>query len=337
MVWFRRSLILIHRYLGIALCLLFVIWFTSGIAMIYARDMPRLTPEVRLQRLPALDFGRVQLTAEQAARRAGRGNPGSLTLLTVMDRPAYRFSMGQTITVFADTGEVLRDVGERGSLAIAGRFMNLPTSALHYIRALDRSDQWTISQRRQLPMHKIAIDDAARTELYVSERLAEVVVQTTRGTRALAWISAIPHWLYFAPLRLNDGLWRQAILWTSGLGVVSALAGLLLAITQLRVRYAGLFWWHYLTGAIVGAFTLAWVFSGLLSMEPWYWASGDSAASEIRQALSGGPLDVSAFPPIDATAWRGRVPDGVKEVDFRRCTASISRSGITADRCGMSA
>ena len=47
---FRTWLILVHRYLGIALALLFLMWFVSGIAMIYARDMPRLTPETRLAR-----------------------------------------------------------------------------------------------------------------------------------------------------------------------------------------------------------------------------------------------------------------------------------------------
>ena len=315
---FRRLLIFVHRYLGIVLCLLFAAWFVSGIAMIYARDMPHLTPDLRLQRLPALDVERVRLTPAEAAERAGLRATPRLTLLTILDRPAYRFSGRGPITVFADTGDLLEDVGEQESLAIAGRFMNLPPASLQYIRALDRADQWTISQRRELPLHKIGVDDAHRTELYVSERLGEVVVQTTRGSRALAWIAAIPHWLYFAPLRLNDRLWRQVILWSSGLGVVSALAGLMLAVTQFKVRYGGLFWWHYTTGAIVGVFALTWVFSGLLSMEPWYWASSDEGPSEVPRALSGGSLDLSAFPPIDPARLREAAPDGVKEIDFRR-------------------
>jgi hypothetical protein len=35
----------------------------------------------------------------------------------------------------------------------------------------------------------------------VSAPLGEVVMQTTRVNRSLAWIAAIPHWLYFTPLR----------------------------------------------------------------------------------------------------------------------------------------
>ena len=45
MTSFRKSLILVHRYLGIALGLLFVTWFLSGIGMMYAGVMPTLSPE----------------------------------------------------------------------------------------------------------------------------------------------------------------------------------------------------------------------------------------------------------------------------------------------------
>src|SRR5580765_1183977 len=251
----RFWIIFVHRYLGIALSLLFVVWFISGIAMIYARDMPRLTPGVRLRHLAPIDFARVRLSAAEAAARAGLRGSGSATLLMLTDRPAYRFG-GRRAAVFADTGDTLEAVDERVSLTIASQFMKVPASAVHYLQRLEHPDQWTLAQRRQLPLHRIAVDDADGTELYISERLGEVAVLTTRGTRALAWIAAIPHWLYFTPLRVNDALWRQVILWTSGLGIVSALAGVMLSLSQVRVRYAGLFRWHYVSGALVGVFAL---------------------------------------------------------------------------------
>src|SRR5438093_7011633 len=195
---FRKTLILTHRCLGIPLSLLFMLWFASGIAMIYARGMPRLTPELRMERLPPLDFDRVRLTPADVARRAsgssGRREGGSsrATLVTVMERPAFR--IGQT-TIFADTGERLGEVGRAGALAIASRFTNLPESKLRYVDELPEPDQWTIAEQRQMPVHKVAVDDAARTELYISEQNGEVAVMTTRGSRAVAWVSAIPHWL----------------------------------------------------------------------------------------------------------------------------------------------
>jgi hypothetical protein len=56
MAWFRRFVILSHRYLGIALSLIFVVWFASGITMMWWGGMPRLTADERLDRLPALDL-----------------------------------------------------------------------------------------------------------------------------------------------------------------------------------------------------------------------------------------------------------------------------------------
>src|SRR5215217_4518919 len=114
----RRSLILTHRYIGIALGVLVVMWFATGMVMIYTGGMPRLTPQLRLERLAALDLRSVHLTAQDAADRAGLQYPPSRTVLvSVMGRPAYRFD-GQT--VFADTGDVFEPATIEQSADIAG-------------------------------------------------------------------------------------------------------------------------------------------------------------------------------------------------------------------------
>jgi hypothetical protein len=310
-------MILVHRYLGIGLSLLFVMWFISGIGMIYAGGMPELTPQLRLERMAPLDLTRIRLSpSEAAARVATQGTLQHVVLQTVMDRPAYRLTVEQPVTVFADTGDLLEHVNEAGVMTIASRFMNLPIARLHHVGVLDSADQWTIAQRGQMPLHKIAADDTAHTELYVSPALGEVVLNTTRGSRALAWAAAIPHWLYFAPLRVNDPLWRQVVLWTSGMGVILASAGIILGIIQFsparpasagrirsRIPYAGWMRWHYITGVVFGVFTLTWVFSGLLSMEPWDWVNRGGSGAQLRQALTGGPLDLAQFPRFDLNAW----------------------------------
>src|SRR5262245_61272938 len=242
MVAVRKLLILTHRYLGIAVCLLFVMWFVSGIAMIFARGMPGLTPDVRLGRLPVLDTSAIKLAPSEAAEKAELERPPNrAVLLTVMDRPAYRFAVGQsTTTVFADTGDVLEAVGEAEAMMIASRFMNVPLAQLQYEGELLEPDQWTLEERRILPAQKIYVQDSAHTLLYVSEETAEVALLTTRGSRALAWFAAIPHWMYFTPLRQNGPVWRQVVLWTSAVAVVLALVGIILGFTQYFTRYAGL-------------------------------------------------------------------------------------------------
>ncbi len=330
---FHRWLILIHRYLGIPLSVLFVVWFASGIVMMYTGDMPRLTPELRLERLPALDLDRIALAPAAAARRAHLSpTPRRASLLTVTDRPAYRFD---GVTVFADTGERLDPVGPTAAAAVASRFTGRALDAVDYAGTLTQPDQWTLVERGRLPLHKLLVDDAAGTELYVSPRTAEVVMVTTRRSRALAWIGAIPHWIYFTALRTNQPLWYDVVVWTSTLGCLLAVIGLLLGVTRFRWRgphgdarspngfrtripYAGWMRWHYLTGVVFGFVTLTWVFSGLLSMEPYAWTSA-RGLDVPGDALSGGPVDLARFPALDAGGW-ARIAGGrpVKEIELLR-------------------
>ena len=316
----KRLLILLHRYLGILLSLLFLLWFLSGIAMIYVREMPSLTPASRLDHIPPLDLQRIRLTPSEAADRAMlAAPPPRATLQTIMDRPAYRFSLPEFVTVFADTGEVMTPPDNAKSLAIASRFLTLPESALHHEGVLTNLDQWTIGKRSLLPLHRIAVNDAAHTELYVSGQTGEVAVVTTRRSRALAWVSAIPHWFYLEALRTNQRWWVLAVLWTSGLGTVLVLLGLVLAVIQYSRRpphipYAGWMRWHYITGAVFGVFTLTWVFSGFLSMEPWDWASEGGRGQGMRAAFSGGALELKQFPAISA----GFPVNDVREIEFLR-------------------
>ena len=186
--------------------------------------MPVVSPAERLAHMPALDWSRVRLTPAEAAEKGNlaRGG-GRVVLQTVNGQPVYRFTGRGRTTVLADTGDVLDDATEPETMAIAARFLNVDASSLRHVGVLTEPDQWTIGNRRQMPLHKIVADDAARTELYVSEPLSEVAVATTRRSRALAWVGAIPHWLYFVELRRNDSAWRQVILWTSGAGSVLAL------------------------------------------------------------------------------------------------------------------
>src|SRR5262245_11253346 len=123
MVTLRKALILIHRYLGTALCLLFFMWFLTGIGMIYSRGMPRLTAQARLARLPVLDLGGIHVNPSEAVEHAElRFPPARAQLLMVMDRPAYRFNAGVQVTVFADTGELLEEAGPAEATTIASRF-----------------------------------------------------------------------------------------------------------------------------------------------------------------------------------------------------------------------
>ena len=339
----RRWLIWTHRYVGIPLSPLFVLWFATGVVMMYTGGMPELAPAARIERRAPLDLSRVSVTPEAAAERGeARQPPTQATLLSVMGRPAYRFD---GVTVFADTGERLSPLGPEEAREVARRFTGAPASAIAYDRLVVEPDQWMLIAQQLLPAHKLVVSDDAGTEVYVEQWTAEVAMVTTRRSRALAWIGAIPHWFYLPALRIDRPLWEAVIVWTSAIGCLIAIAGLLLGIVQFRWRrtpraqpripYAGWLRWHYLTGVVFGLATLTWVFSGMLSVQPFAWmtAEGLHVPSE---AVSGGPLDLAGFPPIDLAAWdRATAGRAVKEVALLRIDGAAHYDVLLAGGSAM--
>src|SRR6185503_4597152 len=107
------GLMFVHRYLGLVFCLIFVIWFASGIVMIYKR-MPEYTAEERLARMPALDSAGFRITPAQALEAAGFGEaPRRVVLTSFQGRPVYRFFVDfGSSTVYADDGRFV-DVVDR--------------------------------------------------------------------------------------------------------------------------------------------------------------------------------------------------------------------------------
>ena len=323
---FRRAVILSHRYLGIVLSLLVVMWFATGITMMYWGGMPRVTPEMRLDRLQPVDFSRVQLTPLQALERADLDPPSQTRLSTLLDRPVYRFGSRNATLVFADSGEVLDELTADQTRTVAATFARVAKSQVHHVATLHEVDQWTL--QTPLPLHKFSVDDGAGTELYIQPYSGEVAMMTTRSSRGWAWVSTIPHWLYFTALRTNQPLWYQLVVWTSIAACVLAVLGLVLGVTQIRrprpftlakaIPYSGSRRWHYVSGVVFGLFTFTFAFSGLLSMEPWGWTNAEGLELP-RDLLSGGGVDLSRFAAHDAAAWNqvlGGEP--AKEIEFAR-------------------
>lgn len=323
---FRTLIILSHRYIGIPLSFMFVVWFLSAFVMIYAGGMPRITPEMRVEGAAPLDFAKVAVSPQQAVSIAGF-SPVSATLKTVLGRPVYEFGdrdFGSTF-VYADNGDVLADVDELDARQIASNFLEIPASQFSFEGVIDKVDQWTLTSRRQLPLYKFVAGDDLGTVAYVSGQNAQLTVYTTSQSRMLAWLGTIPHWLYFTALRTNQPLWYDLVVWSSGIGCVLALFGLFLGVTQFRkvrpfnlsrsIPYRGWMRWHYILGVIFGVFTLTWAFSGMLSMEPFSWSNTQGLYVD-RDVYREGELSVAAFPAFDEEQWSTVVDGDIKEIEF---------------------
>jgi len=277
-----RYLIVVHRWLGVALCALFLLWFPSGIGMMYW-GMPAISARDRLERAPDLESAKVALSPEEAAARIDvKPAPGQVRLNSFDGRPVYRFGGGrgsEEEIVYADTGEVQETAPLDMRNRAAGAWTGLPASAAT-IESVTEPDQWMVGNRlRDLrPLWKYSWPDGQ--QLYIGES-GEVLLHTTRGSRLAAYVSAIPHWLYFTPLRKHQPVWIRFATYSAMIGTVGAIVGIVIGVWMYspsrkyrfagapsRIPYRGQKRWHTILGLVFGLATVTWTFSGSLAFLP---------------------------------------------------------------------
>ena len=180
---------------------------------------------------------------------------------------------------------------------------------------LDDYDQWTVPNNLDIhrPLYKIAVNDAAGTELYVSSLTGEIVRDTTRTERWWNYAGSVTHWIYPTSLRRNWRAWDATVWWLSLAALLTALAGAALGVLRLEFErgrvatpYRAWHAWHHWLGLSCMIFVLTWIFSGWLSMDH----------GRLFSAYSSGAA--SGVSTIDGQAWNktgmveGIPPDAVE-------------------------
>jgi hypothetical protein len=219
---------------------------------------------------------------------------------------------GQSV-VYADDGSVQEDYSKELLLRIAAHWTGQPGSSAR-IEEITAVDQWTVAGglRSLRPLWKYTFTDGE--QVYVNGRSGEVVQYTTLGSRIMAHLGPIPHWLYYTPLRTQQKLWTNVVIWSSGIGTVMALMGLMVGISLYSpskkyrfegqpstVPYTGQKRLHMILGLFFGILTCTWAFSGMLSMDPFPVPTnrgpggGTSPTGRIQAALRPGRFDISDF------------------------------------------
>ncbi len=191
------------------------------------------------------------------ARAGGGAPPRSRDARYRAGLPHHAWN-GPRRTVSATDGHVVGSVSADRALAVARHH---PASGRATNLGLVERDQWTVPQRFDplRPFHRIALGDDADTHLYVSAVTGETALDTSRHERFWNWFGAVPHWIYFTPLRAQRDLWRDVVLWLSGLGTVGAVTGMAVGVMRVRLRrryargsvtpYRGWMAWHHVGGS----------------------------------------------------------------------------------------
>ena len=237
-----RATVFTHRYLGVAVGLLMLVWFASGIVMIYV-PYPGLSEGDRLRVASPIawkaccNLAGQTYADDQPVLAAEIGSmAGDLVLkLRPEGQPPRITSLAPSGPDLLIDDDKARAVALDAAPRLFGRTLR-PTAT-----ELIERDQWTVGESGagNRPLFHYIFNDPRGTELYVSSTTGEVVLWTTASQRFWNWLGAVPHWLYFTQLRQNGPVWAQIVIWTSLVGGFLTVLGLYLGIAQFKRGKSG--------------------------------------------------------------------------------------------------
>jgi len=282
----KKFLHLTHRWIGIGMCLLFGMWFFSGVVMMYV-SFPELTTEEYYAGLSSLESEDIIISPEGFLNKfPDKSALSQLTLTTVAKRPIYlaRHSDYSWRGVYADNGDPLGNFTPSQATESAQVFYQNqhPEEVFNaQYQTQIEMDQWSLSSalNSHRPLHLVSINDRAQTQLYVSSKTGQVVRDTTRSERMWNWVGSNLHWFYPLALRKHGELWANTIIVFSLIGLLLIITGAIVGLQQLRLRrrykndsitpYRGVSKYHHILGLVMAIFLTTYMFSGLMSMGPW--------------------------------------------------------------------
>lgn len=287
----KRWTYLVHRWLGIGGCLLMLLWFVSGMVMLFI-GYPKLTPGERLAALPVLGDAR-DLQGLSVLPAVVQAEPEVVALTTLRGEPAYVVRNGSNVGAWsAVTGQALLPVSAQRAEASAAQFAG--GQAFVGATRVDE-DRWTHSRALDAhrPLYRVEVGGAQPGDVYVSSHTGEVVQDAPHVQQRWNYVGAWLHWLYFLRMQSVDPVWTWVVIVLSALCTVAAISGIVVGVW--RWRFRGHYrsgaktpyvepWmrWHHLIGLVAAAFVFSWIFSGLMSMNPL------GVFSSTREAIDSG-------------------------------------------------
>ncbi|BBQ10656.1 PepSY-associated TM helix domain-containing protein [Stenotrophomonas maltophilia] len=287
----KRWIYLVHRWLGIGGCLLMLLWFVSGMVMLFV-GYPKLTSGERLAALPVLGDAR-DLQGLSVLPAVVQAEPEVVALTTLRGEPAYVVRNGSNVGAWsAVTGQALLPVSAQRAEASAAQFAG--GQAFVGATRVDE-DRWTHSRALDAhrPLYRVEVGGAQPGDVYVSSHTGEVVQDAPHVQQRWNYAGAWLHWLYFLRMQSVDPVWTWVVIVLSALCSVAAISGIVVGVW--RWRFRGHYrtgaktpyvepWmrWHHLIGLVAAAFIFTWIFSGLMSMNPL------GVFSSTREAIDSG-------------------------------------------------
>lgn len=290
----------IHRFLGTLISLLFLMWFISGLILIYhpfpyvqkQEIYARKTPLPR--HLPSID------SICQKIKKIGSGTK----IYQFQGQTLLRLETNKETNTFHINGEKIK---RPDILEIAKKWVASP---IEKIDTLKEREQWIMYSRyeRVMPIYKIYFDDLQQHQLYIAAKTGEVQQFTNRKQRTWAWLGAIPHKLYFPFLRKHTQVWINSLTILGTIAFIAVFFGIYIGVklfyrtykkkgkigSPFRKRWS---LWHHITGIIFGIFLLGWAFSGAIALQrvPQWLVATKHNYKINRKTIQGPPLSIAKY------------------------------------------
>lgn len=287
----NRSIQKIHKITGLVIALFFIMWFVTGIILLYHK-YPRVTQTdiyehsepLSLNDLPAI-HDIPGLTDSARVKTLGVNREMSQTVWTISGVSNRKenpmdVKMANTDRFIFASDTLLSQPEVNASQLDSIACVWAGNNSILKVDTLTRRQQWILYERydKSLPILKYYFDNPEKSEIFISQKNGEVLQATTATERGWSWVGAIPHKLYFTFLRTDVDRWKNALLIGGLLCLIASLSGVYIGIYFLFVNKKkqhkfsspfkkGVWRYHHIAGMIFGIFLVAWGISGSLAMQ----------------------------------------------------------------------
>lgn len=317
----HKIILSLHRILGTLLSAVFLMWFLTGMVMLFHGSFPSADKSSRLD--PLAQTSETFLPLDSILPNQSFTG---LTLNRYVGNTSFQVTTSDSVYTIAPSGKPFENQMDEVQLkSICQRWCDAPVASCDTLHDLN---QWVPfgSYRQELPILKYTFADNESHHLYVSSKTGNVLQFTTQTERIWAWLGPIPHWIYFTWLRSDRDLWMQTVSWMAGIGCIMVLSGMWTGVTvwlrTRRNRRNGIspykkkwYHWHYVTGLVFGTVCLSYAFSGMMSLVklPPAFISHAELNFDPRQTIDGTPagtyqLDyrqvIEAHPDAVQISWK---------------------------------
>ena len=190
----------------------------------------RLTEAERIDGLTPIDPSQGPYDPAAAVNASGIKDATRVRLLRRSDGPVYVVTGRSGVSaVRADdlTNAAIKSAPLALTIAEAAARQRGQNTSQAALVDFANYDQWTVPNGfdRHRPLYRIALNDNAGTELYVSSVTGEVVLDTTRRERAWNYVGSVAHWIYPTLLRRSHGAWDATVWSLSLVALIAAISG----------------------------------------------------------------------------------------------------------------